>query len=191
MKGILLNVVEDVVTEAMSPDAWDDVIDAAGVDGSYTSLATYPDAELTAIVAAIAAAADLSTEDTLTLAGRLGFKHLARRVPHVLDEIDGWQQLVCSLDDIIHPEVRKIYPDAEVPGFATTDIDGGLRVVYTSRRQLCALAEGLIVGGGEWYGRDLEVTHERCVRNGDSDCTMVVQEVVDSEGSSTTPADVR
>ena len=49
MKGILFNVVEDVVTEAMSEDAWDDVVDAAGVDGSYTSLADYPDSDLAAI----------------------------------------------------------------------------------------------------------------------------------------------
>ena len=34
MKGILFNIVEDVVAEALSADAWDDVIDAAGVDGS-------------------------------------------------------------------------------------------------------------------------------------------------------------
>ena len=189
MKGILFNVVEDVVTEAMSADAWDDVIDEAHVDGSYTSLASYPDTDLTAIVTAIASATGLSVGDTLKLAGRLGFKHLARRTPHVLDGIGGWQQLVGSLDDIIHPEVRKIYPDAEVPGFATTDIDGGLRVVYTSRRQLCSLAEGLIVGGGEWYGHHLTVTHERCVHNGDPGCTMVVREADNAEGS--TLADVR
>jgi hypothetical protein len=181
MKGILFNVVEDVVTEAMSADAWDDVVEAAGVDGSYTSLASYPDSDLNAIVAAIADAANLSAEETLALAGRLGFKHLAARNPHLLDDIDGWQQLVESLDSIIHPEVGKIYPDAEVPGFATTEIEGGLRVVYTSRRQLCSLAEGLMIGGGEWYGCGLAVEHERCVREGDADCTMVIREIAPSD----------
>jgi predicted hydrocarbon binding protein len=177
MKGILFNVVEDVVTEAMSADAWDDVVEAAGVDGSYTSLANYPDSDLTALVTAIATATDLSAEETLTLAGRLGFKHLAARNPHLLDGIDSWRQLVEALDSIIHPEVRKIYPDAEVPGFETTEIEDGLRVVYTSRRQLCSLAEGLIAGGGEWYGRKLAIEHERCVREGDTDCTMAIREI--------------
>jgi hypothetical protein len=177
MKGILFNVVEDVVTEAMSADAWDDVVEAAGVDGSYTSLATYPDSDLPPLVDAIAAAADLSADETLTLAGRLGFKHLAARNPHLLDGIEGWQHLVESLDSIIHPEVRKIYPDAEVPGFATTTTPDGLRVVYSSRRQLCALAEGLVIGGGVWYGCELEVEHERCVRKGDADCTMIIREI--------------
>jgi hypothetical protein len=178
MKGILFNVVEDVVTEALSADAWDDVIDAAGVGGSYTSLASYPDTDLFAIVAAIAAATDLSPDDTYRLAGRLGFKHLARRNPHILQGTDGWQQLIMSLDDIIHPEVRKMYPDAEVPGFATTPVGDGLRVTYTSRRKLCALAEGLILGGGGWYGHELEVEHESCVHRGDATCTMFVREAI-------------
>jgi hypothetical protein len=182
VKGILFNVIEDVVTEAMSADAWDDVVDASGVDGSYTSLATYPDTDLDAIVAAVADAADLSPDATLALAGRLGFKHLARRNPHILDGIDGWQQLVASLDDIIHPEVRKIYPGAEVPGFATTPVDGGLRVTYTSRRKLCRLAEGLILGGGEWYRRELQIEHERCVHSGDDSCVMFISEPVDAAG---------
>ena len=43
MKGVLFNVVEDVVTEALSAEAWDDVVDDSGVDGAYTSLGTYPD----------------------------------------------------------------------------------------------------------------------------------------------------
>ena len=43
MKGILFRVIEDVVFEALSADAWDDVIDRSGVSGSYTSLGNYPD----------------------------------------------------------------------------------------------------------------------------------------------------
>jgi hypothetical protein len=50
-------------------------------------------------------------------------------------------------------------------------------VLYTSRRQLCALAEGLIVGGGEWYGSELAVEHETCVHHGDAECTMLVRAV--------------
>ena len=84
MKGILFNVVQDVVTEALSADAWDDVLDAAGVPGSYTSLGTYPDTDLAPIVQAIADLADLSFEETLRLAGVLGFEHLARRNPALI-----------------------------------------------------------------------------------------------------------
>lgn len=179
MKGLLFNIVEDVVAEALSADAWDDVIDAAGVDGSYTSLGTYPDADLMAIVGATAEIAGISVDDTLRLAGRLGFKHLAQRAEYLLNGIDGWQQLIEALDDIIHPEVRKIYPDSEVPGFAATAGAAGLRVVYTSSRGLCALADGLIRGGGEWFNSELDVVHESCANAGDPSCTMLVRSLAE------------
>lgn len=177
MKGVLFNVVEDVVTEALSADDWDDVLDAADVSGSYTSLGTYPDAELGAIVQATAERAGLSADDTLRLAGRLGFKHLAGRNPALVEGFGGWRELISSLDDIIHPEVRKVYPDSEVPGFATVDMGEALHVTYTSQRGLCALAEGLMEGAGAWFGREVGVEQQDCVHRGDDACVMIVREV--------------
>lgn len=174
MKGVLFNIVEDVVTEAMSADAWDDIIDHAGVHGAYTSLGNYDDSDLFSIVDAAADAADLNAADTLRLTGRVGFAHLVKRAPHLLDGLHDWKSVLTSLDDIIHPEVRKIYPDAQVPGFATEHIDDGLRITYTSQRGLCALADGLMVGAGLWFETTLTVTHESCVHDGDAACTMRV-----------------
>ncbi len=176
MKGVVFNVVEDVVREVLSEDAWDDVIVEAGVDGAYTSLGTYADEELAAIVAVTARAADMTASDTLRLVGRRGFKHLASRAPHVLDGLDDWRAVLISLDGIIHPEVLKIYADATTPGFeAVTDGDD-LRVTYTSSRRMCALADGLILGSGDWFGTELVVEHESCVEDGDDSCTMRVSE---------------
>ena len=176
MKGVLFNVVEDVVTEAMSADAWDDIVERADVGGAYTSLGSYPEEELGRLVAATARHADLSENDTLRLTGRLGFKHLVKRAPQLMYGLDDWRAVLKSLDEIIHPEVRKIYPDADVPGFDATDDGDSLVMTYTSRRGLCALADGLIVGTGEWFDTALAVVHESCVHDGDDACTMRVSE---------------
>ena len=176
MKGVLFNVVEDVVTGALSADAWDDVIDASGVSGAYTSLGNYPDAELVNIVGEVATATSQSTSDTLRLSGRLGFQHLARRAPELLAPYDDWRAVLKSLDDNIHPEVLKFYPGAEVPSFTVTDDGADLLVAYVSARRLCALADGLIVGCGVWFDRELTVSHETCVHDGDEGCTMRVVE---------------
>jgi len=177
MKGVLFNVVEDVVTEAFSADVWDEVVEQAGVAGAYTSLGSYPDAELGSVVEATASAAGESVPDTLRLAGHLGFAHLVRRAPHLLDGLDDWRAVLSSLDDIIHPEVRKIYPDADVPGFEATADGDALLVTYTSKRGLCALADGLVLGCGEWFGTPLAVEHRSCVHSGDDACTMRVTEL--------------
>jgi hypothetical protein len=174
MKGVLFNVVEDVVTEALSADAWDDVVERSGVGGAYTSLGTYPDGEMTAVVGEVATATDMSGEETLRLAGQLGFKHLVARAPHLIEPYQDWKAILTALDDIIHPEVLKIYPGADVPRFAVTADGDDLVVVYTSPRALCALADGLIVGTGTWFETPLTVEHETCVHRGDSSCTMRV-----------------
>ena len=35
MKGIVFNLLQEVVTQHYGEDVWDDLIDAAGVDGVY------------------------------------------------------------------------------------------------------------------------------------------------------------
>ena len=52
MKGVVFNLLETVVTENYGADTWDDLLDAAGSDGVYTSLEPYDDADLFNIVTA-------------------------------------------------------------------------------------------------------------------------------------------
>jgi len=176
MKGVLFNVIEDVVTEALSADAWDDVVDSSGVTGAYTSLGNYPDGDLTRIVIATAAAAGLSEDATVRLSGRAGFKHLMRRAPHLLEGLDDWKAVLTSLDSIIHPEVLKIYPDADVPRFEIVADGDALIVTYTSKRDLCVLADGLMLGCGDSFGVELSVEHLTCTNKGGVSCTMRVAE---------------
>jgi hypothetical protein len=176
VKGVLFNIVEDVVTRALGADEWDDIVDAAAVSGAYTSLGNYPDADLGAIVDTVADRLSMSVADTLRLVGRLGFEHLAARAPELLATHSDWRSVLLSLDEIIHPEVLKIYPDSEVPGSDVSTDGDALLFGYTSSRNMCALADGLIVGCGSWYGTELHVDHVTCVHADDSSCTMRVTE---------------
>ena len=46
MKGIIFNLLEEVVTQAHGEEVWDQLLDAAQVDGAFTSLGNYPDEDL-------------------------------------------------------------------------------------------------------------------------------------------------
>ncbi len=46
MKGVLFNVVEDVVVDQFSEEVWDDVLQRAELAGAYTALGNYPDDDL-------------------------------------------------------------------------------------------------------------------------------------------------
>jgi hypothetical protein len=176
MKGLLFNMIEDVVSEVLSADAWDDVVVRSGVSGSYTSLGDYLDKDMIAVVGATATVAGLSKDDTMRLLGRVGFRYLVRRVPHVLEGLDDWKVFLTSLDDIIHPEVLKSSPNAEVPSFVVVPDGAALMVGYISKRGLCTLAEGLMLGCGDWFDVELSVEPLTCIHKGGDSCTMRVTE---------------
>ena len=50
MKGVVFNLLEEVVTERHGDAVWDTLLDASGLVGSYTSLGSYPDEEMEKLV---------------------------------------------------------------------------------------------------------------------------------------------
>lgn len=50
MKGIVFNLLAEAVTQRFGDEAWDNLLDAAGLEGAYTSLGSYHDAEMFALV---------------------------------------------------------------------------------------------------------------------------------------------
>jgi hypothetical protein len=65
------------------------------------------------------------------------------------------------IEDYIHIEVRKLYPEAELPSFACdTPKPGCLRLTYRSARPFATLAEGLIRGCVDHYGEAVDIETE-------------------------------
>ena len=158
MKGVVFNVVEEVVTELYDADTWDDLLDSVGLDGAYTALGNYGDDQLAAIVDAAAAATGTTVTELWRTVGRLALPKLAARLRGVVDDAHDARTFLTSVNDIIHPEVRTLYPESRPPVFEFTESGGDLIVRYRSVRRLDALAEGLMVGCGDLFGEVVEVT---------------------------------
>ena len=175
MKGIVFNLLETLVTRDHGADAWDDLLDAAGVDGSYTSLGSYPDAELVALVGVASEALDLSPEQVTRWFGRSSMPLFASTHPHFFEGHVETRSFLLTLNDMIHPEVRKLYPGADVPDFDyETRADGGLVMLYRSERKMCSFAEGLIEGAAMHFGEEVEVSQPSCMHRGDELCVLDV-----------------
>jgi hypothetical protein len=84
MKGVVFNLLEETVTRSFSANVWDDLIDASGVSGAYTSLGNYPDEEIEAPVAAASAALSLDRNAVLRWFGQKGDPDSCRAVPFIL-----------------------------------------------------------------------------------------------------------
>ena len=176
MKGIIFNLVEGVVRDENGDDAWDAIVDASGASGAYTSLGSYPDDELVDIATAAADLLGTDTSSVIRHVGHASIATLADRYPEFFDPHDDLRSFLLTLNGIIHPEVRKLYPGAQVPDFDyRTDDPAVLDLVYRSERGRCDLAEGLILGSAGHFGQRVEVTQPECVHRGDPACVLRVR----------------
>jgi hypothetical protein len=175
MKGIVFNLLEHVAVRTYGDEAWDDVLAAAGVDGAYTSLGSYPDEHLFKLVGAASEALDTPPDEVIRWFGRSALPMLADAYPAFFAPHRNTRDFLLTLNDIIHPEVRKLYPGADVPDFdmIATD-DGNLTMVYRSERKLCAFAVGLIEGAANHFDERVSVHQPLCMNRGDENCDLEI-----------------
>lgn len=173
MKGIIFNLLEDMVASQGGEAAWDELLDAADLDGGYSAIGNYPDTELLALVASAAQATGLDPDEIIRSFGRHALTGLAQRYPQFFDAHDHTRPFLLTLNDVIHPEVRKLHPEAEPPvfDFDTSDPDR-LAIGYTSSRRLCVFAEGMIAGAAAHFGDGVVVTQTQCMNDGADRCVI-------------------
>lgn len=173
MKGIIFNLAEEVVRNAHGEDAWDAVLDGAGLDGSWTTLGDYPDEHLSRVVASAAALLDVDAQTVLRTVGQGAMPLLAARYGHFFTPHNNALSFILTLNGLIHPEVKKLYPGATPPDFGVTEsADGTVTMSYTSARKLCALAEGFVQGAATHYGQTVTLTQSDCELRGDARCLI-------------------
>lgn len=175
MKGVVFNLLEQVVTRKHGEDTWDEILDAAELDGSYTSLGSYDDAEFGKVVSAASVALDIPLHDVVRWFGRNALPLFAVSHPQLFARHTSGRTFVLTLNDIIHPEVRKLYPGADVPEFDfDTTPEGAVVMGYRSPRKMCSFAEGLIEGTATHYGELVAIAHPTCMKRGDDRCVLEV-----------------
>ena len=176
MKGIVFNLLEEAVTTDFGDAAWDRLLDDAGLDGAYTSLGSYDDAEIVRLVQVASAALQIPPADVLRWFGRRAMPLLAKRYPSFFAGHPSAREFLLTLNSIIHPEVRKLYPGASPPVFDFDTSDSATLVIgYNSARRLCALAEGFMAGAAEHYGQQAQVGQSQCMHDGAGKCVFHVR----------------
>jgi hypothetical protein len=174
MKGIIFNLLEEIVRENYGEDTWDALLEDAQLNGVYTSLGNYPDADLGGLVAAASAALNIPPDDVVRWVGQEALPRMALRFPDFFTPHSSAGSFVLTLNNIIHPEVRKLYPGADVPEFDFDTTGDFLVMYYRSARRMCAFAQGLVEGAGAYFGESVEFTHLMCMHRGDPECVFQV-----------------
>ena len=173
VKGIIFNLLEEVVTQEFGEDTWDQLLEAAQVDGTFTSLGNYPDADLFKLVGAASAALKQPPDAIVRWFGVKALPLLAKKYPAFFDKHPSTRSFILTLNGIIHPEVRKLYPGADTPDFEfDTSSPEVLVMIYRSKRKLCSLVEGFAEGAADHFDEAVRIQHPQCMHRGDENCRL-------------------
>lgn len=165
MKGIVFTEFLEMVEEKFSTDLADQIIESANSEsgGVYTSVGTYNHQELVAMVVALSQETGLAIPDLLNTFGRHLFGKFLRSFPKFFEGAEDAFDLLERVDGHIHVEVRKLYPDAELPKFETRRISPNeFEMVYSSSRHFQDLAGGLIDACVDHYSDNISVQRVAC-----------------------------
>ncbi|NDW22856.1 heme NO-binding domain-containing protein [Alteromonas hispanica] len=164
MLGIVFTSLIDMLEENVSPEFADDVIVAAELenDGAYTAVGYYPYSDMERLLGVLIEKTGKSANELLYDFGYYLFGKLAAVHGDVLANTEGMLDMLGHLDDDIHVQVKKLYPDADLPRFKVLSrTDTTMRLQYYSERDLFALAEGLMDASADHFNCKLErETHQ-------------------------------
>lgn len=142
----------------------------------YLPSGVYPDAEAVELLKSIADSSGHPLREVLELFGRFLAPHLVKVAGRHVDPAWRTLDLIEHTEAIIHEMVRSTNPGAQPPVLeAARASHDELHLVYSSQRQLCALAVGLMHGLADHYHERLDVEEPSCMERGDPFCSFVIR----------------
>ncbi len=163
MKGVVFTEFLEMVEQKMSLSTVDEILQKASPahGGTYTAVGTYPVGELFALVTALSEVSKKPIGELVFLFGEHLFGRFVLAYPQFFEGVKSPVEFLSRVDSYIHIEVRKLYPDAELPRFdADVKSEREIHLIYRSPRRLSALAHGLIAGCGKHFGVELDIQME-------------------------------
>ena len=163
MKGVVFTEFLEMVEDRFSPEMADRIIEGAELPsgGVYTAVGTYDHSEMIQLVSCLSEETGIASAELVRSFGMYLFGRFHTIFPKYFEDVTSSFDFLQRIDHYIHVEVRKLYPDAELPSFdCDTSQPGCLRLTYRSSRPFAALAEGLIRGCVAHYGEAVDIAME-------------------------------
>lgn len=157
MKGIVFTEFLEMVEQKFGYEVVDKIISESKLEsnGIYTSIGTYHHSEIISLVTNLSESVQIPANDLIYEFGKYLFDTFLKNYPVFFTSVDNAFDFLGSIDNHIHVEVKKLYPDATLPKFDTFENeDGHLIMTYKSERKMAALAKGLIEKSIDHYNED-------------------------------------
>lgn len=169
MKGIVFTEFLEMVESKFGYETVDHLLTendlASG--GVYTAVGTYEFSEMLQLVVGLHKKTELPIPVLLNTFGQYLFGTFYKAYPQFFNNCTNAFDFLESIEKYIHVEVRKLYPDAELPKFKTKRIkDNQLEMIYQSERRMGDFAEGLIQKTLEHYQLKANIEKENITPDG-------------------------
>ncbi len=155
MKGIVFTEFLDMVDDTFGYETTETIVSKADLPsgGAYTGVGTYSHGEIFSLVTQLSAETKVQIPQLVKTFGEHMLGRFTEMFPDFFSDVPDVLAFLENVDDYIHGEVRRLYPNATLPTIETRRTDeGGLELIYKSPRQMGDFAEGLIRGAVGHYG---------------------------------------
>jgi hypothetical protein len=162
MKGVVFTEFIEFIEDQFGFETVDAMIEKSGQSGVYTQAENYTFEELAALVIALSEILQTPLNTLLEAYGKHLFTKLVELYPNA-GKFTSSFDIIANVDKIIHPEVKKLYPDADLPSFNVKEKDENRMVLqYISDKPLHYFARGLMLGAAEHFNENLQIiVHEQ------------------------------
>lgn len=163
MKGVVFTTFFEMVEEDFGFDMVDYLIEHSSLqhDGIYVAGGNYPHQEIIQLVKTLHKATLIAIPDLLEAFGVFLFHKLNAIRPDFSEDKKTALDYIASVHDIIHVEVRKLYPNAELPTFNVISlVEKELVIDYSSPRKMETIAIGLMKGCAKLYNTTLHFSQK-------------------------------
>ncbi|GGD11744.1 heme NO-binding domain-containing protein [Hyunsoonleella pacifica] len=164
MKGILFTEFLDLVEDKYGLEMVDKIITSSKLEseGVYTAVGTYEFSEMLQLLQHLSTNTGISIDDLLLVYAEHFFDVLKQNYPELLAAYKDPVEMLASIENHIHVEVKKIYPDAELPTFdVLKKTKKSLVMIYKSSRAMHHFGLGLMNKTFEHFNATADIVVEK------------------------------
>jgi len=171
MKGIVFTEFFEMVEEKFGFEMSNQLVEETNLDsnGVYTAVGTYSHHEIVALVVKLSEKTGMEVPKLLNVFGHHLFTVFVNAYKQFFVGVNTCFEFFKNIDQYIHVEVLKLYPDAELPKFEIEEeSENKLVMVYTSARKMSELAVGLMEAAAKYFNEDISISKELLTPDGES-----------------------
>jgi hypothetical protein len=169
MKGMVFTGFLDLVEEKFGLEMVDHILTSSDLEsgGIYTSIGTYSFSEMLQLLQHLSKSTKISIDSLLLVYGEHFFREIEESYPGLLATYIDPIEMISSIENHIHIEVRKIYPDAELPTFEVIEkTENSLILIYKSSRAMHHFGLGLMNKTFEYFNSTASIVLEKIKEDG-------------------------